>query len=266
MLGTHSDKYTLGRGEVYFAPFAPGTETPTGERYLGNTPEFSLTISEEKLEHYSSDRGIREKDRSISLQVDRTGSLITDNIDVNNVAAFFFGSSSTVTVTAATITNEVVSAVSKGLYYQLGQNSTNPSGHRNLDVHTAPTTNIIVKNAAESTTYVEGTDYAVDMALGRIRILPSSTITEGSDIKVTYKVKASTRSRVLSGSTAVKGALRFVSNNPEGDNFDYYMPSVTLSPNGDYALKGDEWQQIPFNVEVLKASGKEAIIVESRAV
>jgi hypothetical protein len=37
------------------------------------------------------------------------------------------------------------------------------------------------------------------------------------------------------------------------------LPYVKLSPNGDYALKGDEWQQIPLSIEVLKASGKEAI-------
>lgn len=265
-LGTHTDKYTLGRGELYFAPFISGTETPQGFRYLGNTPEFNLTINEEKLEHFSSDRGIREKDRSISLQVDRTGTLITDNISVENVAMFFFGDTATVTAVAATVTDEVVLSAQKGRYYQLGVSAGNPAGVRALDIHTAPTTKIVVKDSTATTTYAEGTDYAIDMDLGLLYILPTSTIVDASSLKVSYKTKASTRTRVISGSTAVKGALKFIATNPEGEKIDYHFPYVTLAPNGDYALKGDEWQQIPLNVEVLKPASGAAIVAETRAV
>jgi hypothetical protein len=265
-LGTHIDKYTLGRGELYFAPFISGTENPQGFRYLGNTPEFNLTINEEKLDHYSSDRGIREKDRSISLQVDRTGTLITDNISVENVAMFFFGETSTVTATSATVSNEVVKAAQKGLYYQLGVSTANPAGVRALDVHTVPTTKIVLTDVAGLITYTEGTDYIIDMDLAMLYITPNSTIVAGADLHVDYKTKASTRSRVISGSTAIKGALKFVATNPEGEKIDYYFPYVSLSPNGDYALKGDEWQQIPLNVEIIKPASGPAIVAESRAV
>ena len=43
------------------------------------------------------------------------------------------------------------------------------------------------------------------------------------------------------------------------------MPYVKISPNGDYALKGDEWQQIPFNIEILKKTGFEALYSDGRA-
>lgn len=261
-----AQNYTLGRGEIYFAPFIPGTQTPTGERYLGNTPEFSLTIEEEKLDHYSSDRGIREKDDSISLQVNRTGQLITDNIDPKNVALFFFGSATALAVTGATVTDEAINDVEQGLHYQLGVTTVNPSGARALDVHTAgpPAKNIIV--TVSSTEKAEGTDYTVDMELGRIYIVPGGSIVDGSDLKVSYKTKTSTRQRVISGSAPVTGQLRYIAQNPKGENFDYLMPYVSISPNGDYALKGDEWQQIPFNIEVLKKSGQEAIYMDGRAV
>ena len=47
--------------------------------------------------------------------------------------------------------------------------------------------------------------------------------------------------------------------NPKGADCTYFLPYVKLSPNGDYALKGDEWQQIPLSVEVLKPTNAEAI-------
>jgi hypothetical protein len=35
---------------------------------------------------------------------------------------------------------------------------------------------------------------------------------------------------------------------------DYLMPYVRLAPNGDFALKSDEWQQLNLNVEILNRS------------
>ena len=70
---------------------------------------------------------------------------------------------------------------------------------------------------------------------------------------------------MVSSSNSVYGALRFVADNPKGDNRDYYFPYVKLAPDGDYALKGDEWQQISFSFEVLKkASNIEAVYVDGR--
>ena len=52
--------------------------------------------------------------------------------------------------------------------------------------------------------------------------------------------------------TEVRGALRYISTNPVGPKKDVYWPYVKLTPNGDFSLKGDEWQTIPFTFEVLK--------------
>lgn len=258
--------YTLGRGELFFAQYAPGTENEQGERYLGNTPEFNMTIEEEALDHYSSDHGVNEKDASISLSTNRTGSLTTDNISPENVALFFFGAQSTFTHTGATVTDEAVAAVKQGLTYQLGKTTLNPVGARDLDfLSTGPNVNIIVTDDAGSpATFDEGDDYTIDMDLGRLYIVPGGAITDGTNLEVDYKTKTTTRDRIISGANAIQGALRFISFNPEGKRMDYYMPKVKLTPNGDYNLKGDEWQQIPFTIEILKKSDREAIYVEGR--
>lgn len=265
-----TNNYTLGRGEIFFDRFAPGTKVLTGERYIGNTPELNLTIEEEKLEHFSSDRGVREKDDSISLQVNRTGTMTTDNVSPENLALFFFGSVSALSVSGATITAEAHNGVKQGHYYQLGRSTNNPSGARALDVHTAgpPAVNIVVKNDAGSpVTYDENDDYTIDMVLGRLYIVPGGAIVDGTNLRIDYKTKTSTRQRIISGSTAIEGALRYVARNPKGEQVDYFFPYVQLSPNGDFALKSDEFQAIPFNIEILKLDANtEAIYGDLRAV
>lgn len=261
-MADYPNNYTLGRGELFFAQFKPGTRDPGGERYFGNTPEFNATIESETLDHYNSDRGINEKDASIPLQTNRTATFITDNISPENIAFFFFGSVNNIADAGSTVTDEEIPDVQPGLSYQLGMSQGNPVGVRALDMNgpNAP----VITNEDGTTTYVAGTDYRVEGERGRIIIPSGSTITPGSLIKVTYTTLASTRKRIISGSTPIEGALRYITYNPAGEQYDWYMPYVKLSPNGDYALKGDEWQQIPFSVEILKKPGLEAIYIDGQ--
>lgn len=269
------NNYTLGRGELWFSRFLPNTTTPEGERYIGNSPEWNANIETESLDHFDSDHGVREMDESIPLQTTRTASFITDNISPTNIAYFFFGSVSALAVAAATITAEVLPAVIPGLTYQVGMTDQNPVGARKLAVHTAaipgspgtPAKNVILTDAAAATTYEEGVDYEIDMDRGRLYIKTADeggTIVAGTLPKITYKVSASTRDRIISGNKPIEGSLRYISFNPAGNQFDWYMPWVKLSPNGDYALKGDEWQQIPMSVQILKLANKEALYVDGQ--
>lgn len=378
-MATTEQNYTLGRGKVYFSRFKAGTQIPEGFRYIGNTPEFSLTIESENLDHFSSDSGIREKDDSVPLEVTRSGTLTTDSIKPENVALFFFGDSEIVTQSAVAVGTEALTDVLQGHGYWLGVSLANPTGYKGLDPNTfaiaatgavkatgtltfsgtgsdgdtitigtrvytlrtnptqpndidvgatladsalnliaainggagsgtaygAGTTphtlvsavtggsgivTITAKTAGTGgnaiattevgtgtsfasatltggtgTGYAATTDYLVDTATGKIDIVPGGGIADGADITVTFSVLASTRNRIISGSTPVEGAVRYVADNPKGENFDYLLPYVKITPNGDYALKGDEWQQIPFNMEALKPSdGREAIYMDGR--
>jgi hypothetical protein len=248
-----NDNYTLGRGRVYFSRFKPGTSIFEGFRYIGNTPEFGLSIEQDTLDHYNSDEGIKEKDDSVPLEVNRTGSLTTDNIHPENVALFFFGSAAALTQTIVASDTEILDGIKAGHAYKLGVTLTNPAGYFGIDA-----TGFAV--AVSGTPLVVATDYTIDFDSGMIEFLETSTIAvDGVDVDVTYAVAASTRTRVISGSDPVEGALMFKSLNPKGTNVTFLLPYVKLSPNGDYALKGDEWQQIPLSIEVLKAAGKEAI-------
>ena len=247
------NNYTLGRGKVHFSRFKPGTYIPEGFRYIGNTPEFSLTIESEDLDHYNSDEGIREKDDSVPLEVNRTGSLITDNIDPKNVALFFFGVDSTVAQAPVASQTLTIEDIIPGHSYKIGATELNPTGYFGIDPSG-------FSAAVGGTTLVVGTDYEVDFDNGIITFLATSTVAVlDADVAVTFAVRGSTRSRVISGSTPVEGAMLYVTKNPKGTDSTFYMPYVKITPNGDYALKGDEWQQIPMSLEVLKRDNVEAI-------
>lgn len=259
-----ANNYTIGKGEMYFAQFKPGTQIPMGERKIGNTPEFTLTIESENLDHYSSERGTREKDDSVTLETTRTGSVVTDNIVAENVALFFFGTVQPLAITGATVTGEALADVEPGLYYQLGTSPTHPSGARGLDYLTPSTVKVLVKKGA--TTLTEGVDYSIDMELARLGILAGGTLVSGDDITVDYKTKTQTRTRIISGSTAIEGSLRFVARNPKGELRDVFLPWAKITPNGDVSFIGEDWQQLPFNLEVLRKTGLEAIYADGRAV
>lgn len=258
--------YTLGRGRVFFDRFPANAVVSAatkgdGERYLGNTPEFSTTSESEDLEHFDSDAGIRTKDDSVQLTLNRTGSMTCDNIDAENIALYFLGTSSKLTQAPATAVVETVTAAKRGRIYQLGATESNPAGVRNV-------TNVVVKKGAGFTTTVAAANnYEVDAERGRVYIESDSADIDGVDIQITYDVQASTRERIVSGSSSIYGALRFVADNPKGPNRDYFFPYVKLAPDGDYNLKGDEWQTMGFTFEVLKkASNVEALYIDGQGV
>ncbi len=255
--------YVLGRGKLFFDQFLPGTNTKTGERYLGNSPALSLTSESESLDHFNSDEGINVKDDSVTLSTNRTGSFTLDDISMENIALFFNATLAPVTQSSGSVVDEQASAgVVKGAYYQLGV-PTNPAGVRGVSAVTVKAG----ASAGAATALVAGTDYDVDLALARVYIRPGSSVNTAHNLYVSYTRAANSREQaVVNSGATVEGALRFIAINAKGVNRDYYFPKVTISPNGDFSLKGDDWQQLPFNLEILKLNDSTAsMYIDGRA-
>jgi len=251
-MATQKKNYQIGKGKVYFSLFKPNTQTPMGYRFLGNCPGFSLNIEIQTLDHYASTEGINEKDQSIITQVNRTGTLTSDEISTENVGLFFLGTSSTITQTSATAQTATIEDVIPGLLYEIGA--------RKLS-------NVVVKVATVVKTL--GTDYTVDLNRGTITPVVGGTITSGADITVEYDRATSTRNQVLSGTSQVEGAIWFQSNAPTGTvKNDLKLPYVKLSPGGDFSLITDnEWTQLQLAIEALvPVAGGSAIIVDGQEV
>lgn len=252
-----TNEYQIPRGRVFFDPFDINGNR-TGERYLGNCPGFTISVETEKAEHYSSETGLRQKDQTIVLQVNRTAEVTCDNMSAANVALFLSGEESVVSQGSASVANEAI-AVIPGRYYQLGISETDPQGARSVSA-------VVVTDVAGTTSYAAGTDYELDADLGRLHILAGGTIGTAT-IHVDYTKAAKTWQRIVTGADSeLRGALRVVSDNASGANRDFAFPLVTLTPNGELPViaDGTEFATVGFGVEILKPANAEAMYIDGR--
>lgn len=253
-------EYVIGKGRLYFAMFGQGSKTSvTGERYLGNSPELTMTREQETLDHIDADEGLNVKDESIVISNGIAGSFSLDSIEPDNVAMWFGGYTDRSAILAGlAIVDKDFTAV-KGRSFQIGATADHPSGARKIN-------NVLVSIVTPGATPedpvvvtpIATLDGNVDIDLERGRLYIESDapdIDNGDVLRVTYDQEATTRTIVIAKGDQIRGQLRFESTNPVGSRSDYFWPYVTITANGDYALKGDEWQTMSFNYEVLKLDG-----------
>jgi hypothetical protein len=250
----------LGAGYVYFDPEDANGDL-TGEIYLGDGPGFSFTMAPEKTEIDSSDTPTAETLISITNKLTRSAQIGVRNISEKNLEFFIGGDTTSVTQTAVAVTDEA-HTVLQGRYYQLGAGTTNPSGVRGIGT-------VSVTNAAKDTTYDVTDDYLVDTVGGRIYIVEGGAIAASAAqaILVNYTPTANSRTRVASGSSPKKGALRFQSDNTSGDNREVYFPRVELVASGSAEMKSrDTPVELTFDVAVLTRSGYQQVYIDGVAV
>jgi len=79
--------YTLGKGVVSIGEWS-GDTPPVAYEDVGNSPSFTVEVTEEKLDHFSSRQGTRLKDKSVVLETGYVLAFDLDEISVANLARF----------------------------------------------------------------------------------------------------------------------------------------------------------------------------------
>lgn len=252
----NTDDYSLGRGRLYLADLTSGLPGDSGWRDLGNCPEFNCNLEVETLEHQSSRQGLKVTDKQVVISQTLNISFSLDEINFQNLALFFSGTSA-----AAALTNPTIAGVAEttlvttapdytavgGRWYDL----TNAAGTvRAYDIATANLT-LNSDTGGDDNVLVENTDYILDEKLGRVFLIGGGSIDPGDDITFTLsadagavnpdEVKALTQTNVVA-------ALKFVAENPANNDAvtEYQFHQVTLKAEGDFALIGDEFTTMGF--------------------
>lgn len=251
--------YTLGRGRLYFADIDATTGLPdaNGFRFMGNCPEFNVSITAEKLEHKSSQTGLSVTDLEIlkSLKVELKFSLDEQNDE--NMALWSAGEEGSITnpAIAGFSATVMTDAVKLGRWYEIR----NSSGVRAYDIDTSKLT---VRRDPSGTpvTLVLNDDYEVNTKMGLIFFLAdpaTASLVDGDEIDVAlsadagaspvYEVKALTTTEGLSG------CLLFIQENAQGSvQREFRFHEVSISADGDLGLISEEIGVMQFSGSVTK--------------
>lgn len=135
----NTDNYTLGKGVVYFDQKNMDTGLYTGERDLGNAPEFAFNVSLETLEHFSARGGLKAKDKNIISQITPGVTFTLDEINKANLALLTLADIDEVTQTAGGATAEAVT-VHPGMRSDLANRSL---GHYSLPYNDSAADNVL---------------------------------------------------------------------------------------------------------------------------
>lgn len=238
-------KLVLGRGEVFFDRFVPGTRVGEGELYLGNTPSFQVQRDVERVSRRQSYRG---------KVVDREGAVIseshvvnftTDHISMDNVGLWFGSEAETVDEVSQSVQVETL-VVRQGRFYQLGKTFVPVIGLRNVDYVRVRIGGVLVPMAG---------NYDLENEVGRIQILKGApNIPDGATITVAFEWRNAVVEKTVAEPEEVYGAMRFISQNPYGFLKHFIFPMVRIAPRGLVDLKGDEFQQWQFTATAMNLS------------
>ncbi|MEG2005499.1 MAG: hypothetical protein RR014_05635 [Bilophila sp.] len=112
----HTHNYLYGKGELLFKATGSG-----GYEHLGNAPAFSLSLNEEKLEHFSSMSGTKKKDLQLVTQKGASVTFSLEEFSVGNIARAFKSAAQGASLQSAGHIAGQAITVQPGLYVPLGK-------------------------------------------------------------------------------------------------------------------------------------------------
>lgn len=228
-----SDYSFIGKGTVYLGTVSNGV--PAALLPIGNVSKLSLAVTEESkelLDYTSAGGGTQNKITRIkSIEA----SLTLHDVSPNNIALALRGTSSA--VTAATVSNEVVTGYKGGL----------------TPFEYLPDTSVpyVVKNSTGDITYIKDTDYT-ETRTGII-VIEGGAITNAQSLKVSYTKKAS---HVIEGLVSSGSDYRLVLNGlneaQSGKAVELILYRVKFSPTAGLDFIGDDFNKVEIKGAILQ--------------
>ncbi|MBL4769475.1 MAG: hypothetical protein JKY94_17515 [Rhodobacteraceae bacterium] len=275
---SNPDEYVIGRGVVHFAS-VNSAGFPLEFRDLGNAPEFSASLESETIPHQSSRQGLKVTDKEVTVSLEMSISFTLDQIDFDNLAMYLSGNTSELAQTGATLTgtenvklseaNSNVSWSHLNKWYDLyGRQDMSGGVPYPGDALDARAYNLTSATVAVAKTggggLTETSDFVVDRAMGRVLILDNAANrvlfpigTEALDVDFATETTVIEEVAGLTNSD-ISGALKFIQKNAANSSkqVEYQFHSVTLAPEGDLSMIGDEYATMQFTG---KAEAREAV-------
>lgn len=239
MADLNSQQGLIYEGNIHAQRFINGV---LDAKAIGPFEITALTIqaANEVKERKSNLVGQSGKVRGSFARTNATQVKISANaVNSDLYALFLLASTAALSVTGGTVTGESVASMSHDKWYKLAQ----------LNV-----------SSVAIATKTEGTDFQIDAELGLIRTLSTGTIADDATSSVDYTYGGITGTEVRVGTESkvdVKLIGRLV-NAETGAESILEVPKVTLSPDGEISLIGDDYQSLGLTGSCVLVDGENA--------
>lgn len=233
----------LASGTIYFNQTIAGV--PQGRKQWPGAAKLAIKPNSDIVEAVSKDKGkYGQLSMSVAINKPADFSVTLTEITGQALAVALQGEDSVLNQGAGTMTSLALTA-KKGTYV--------PMGHRNITA-----AGLTVKDAADTTTYVLGTDYSIDYVTGQIYIIPAGAIADNATIHINGAYGAVSGTKVLGGTVPqVQGELFF-----DGVNLDNGRPllitvwDARLTADGEIDFLSDKPIELSMKGRMVTPAGK----------
>lgn len=196
----------------------------TGLQLKGNCPSLSIKTDSERIEQLGTGRdNFGQVIASATFPKPASLSFTLDQVDQDLFAMAFFGTNSAFTQTSGSVTDSPITTI-HDRWVEIGAHNISA---------------VTVENTGGTVTYVEGTDYEINLRLGAIKALSTGAITSGQSVNVSY-TKAAISSVQMAAMTKSNVRIRLVldgQNFADGRNFILDIYQARLAPSGDFGFQ-----------------------------
>ena len=223
-MASKSKYYNTGGGGLKFTPIVDGVLGTQVD--FGQTENVGFSTEMETLTHDNTETCVTYEDMNILKKV--TGKLNIETIEISPIMLerAFLGETTRVNTASGTAVADTVTITELGVAYSIGVKYLS---------------NLIVKDDGDITTYVEGTDYTVNLDTGFITAIDGGDITALDVLNLTYD-NSDYDDINIEGfiNSKLEGVLQFDGCSASGLNYTYTFHRVSLLASGDYSLKSSE--------------------------
>lgn len=203
---------------------------------------ISITSDREYKEQYDTSRESKKLANEIPVRTDYNFKIMTMDMSKETMEKALFSTAIKTTIASSTGETYQIASSLKGNTYRLPDKFIE---------------NAVLTTTLPGTTYIEKTDYTIDLRRGTLYILETSTIADASDITLTYDVKASTVEKIVADEFVVQEyEVRFSGSNISENKKElreYVLEKANLKQMAEHMLKTDalDYQNMEFEGRLL---------------
>lgn len=222
----NTENYFIGKGVVYWMG-----SSETAWRDLGNVPEFEVSLTLDKLDHFSSREGTRKKDRSIIREQGGTVRMVIEELTARNLELALMSTAS------AEVSLSTTGDITTG----------EPE----------------ITGLASDTGLVDGRQYSVSGVGIPVGAMATWNDTD-SELVMDVDATATTPDLAISITAPISmdifseaektGKIKFVGTNQVGAKCTYMLNNVSLTPTSSFNPISDEWGNFEVTGELLTDS------------